>query len=349
MSSNWLDTLVKDFAKDKTSFIASVKSRIETYVKSRELECVALIEQDAYGKGRPRTHHPGLDSYMLVLGCFLTKSDYKGHTVESALSQPVAEIVGDEYMKYFTSKSDEIVERFQQHLAEDKIMLDSICESVSQKISETNATWFGKSQLTKVLRFAISHAATSATGQAIATQATAGISAAAAKIMALHISPLVWKMAALQLKVIVGKIVASAAFKTAVHSATGKQVALITVTVMTKMLATKYFAAHAALVGNLILGGVVAGIFLVELSTMSSSMGKKIAEKVGDTLDKEFEQTNTMVLEKMKNELPGALSDALAKALGESQEFKHGLTKLKNLEMGQTTEATERLGHWKDL
>ena len=127
---------------------------------------------------------------MIVLGCFLTKSDYKGHMVESALSQPVAEIVGDEYTKYFTGKSDQIVEHFQQHLAEDKTMLDSICESVSQKISETNATWFGKSQLTKMLRFAISHAATSATGQAMATQATTGISAAAAKIIALHISPL---------------------------------------------------------------------------------------------------------------------------------------------------------------
>jgi hypothetical protein len=66
-----LNELLDYLANQKAQFIANQSSKV----------CISIVEKNAYGMNRDRTHCTGLDTYVVIMTCFCRKN-YHGRMMD---------------------------------------------------------------------------------------------------------------------------------------------------------------------------------------------------------------------------------------------------------------------------
>jgi acyl carrier protein len=138
-----LDLLVQDLADaiewDRMEFIARVESSLDCYVSGVSLiDCLMIVEQGS-GRGAVKTYRPVPPDlkYIKALLAFLRQAKYKGHRLNSGLTDPTVSIVVVELERFFFERSEMISEQISQGLVQDKAFVHSICAQVVDANSGT--------------------------------------------------------------------------------------------------------------------------------------------------------------------------------------------------------------------
>lgn len=321
-----LDDLLDKLGDQETTFLSRVRERVKTYVRGTGTECVSIVEKDGYGTGHPRTHHLGLDSYLLVLSCFLVKKNYKQHDLDSALTTPVSECVGKCYGEFLQENADLISGYFLQHMVKNDLILEVIMTQVVEKLAKKRVSQV-RGKLVHVLVEGIKHAASSQLGHSIAVHVSAGVTSVAGTAIAHKLGPLLFKMMAVHLKATVAHILGSAVFKAAAHAAIKHCAYAAASAAFIHVVGAKVGIAHATMYlhvfGLAILGGILAHAVL----TLPKELGEKISEGVVAVLREKFKGMNKENMEKVAFDIFSGekFASSMAEEIAKSSEVEDAM------------------------
>ncbi|KAF4337513.1 hypothetical protein FBEOM_8611 [Fusarium beomiforme] len=279
-SSDIFDELVTQ----QDEFINHARSRVYNYVRQqRRRDLTQIIEKDAYGPAQHRTHHPGLDSYVVVLGCFCAKRPYNDHDLDSVLTDPVVEIVCNCYSELLQRNSDELNAYLTQKILANEIVLQ---ETLKIVMSDLSAKGFRISQakLAKVVHDTMSQAVLHAAHSKLGIVIQHGVTAAAGSTAGQMLAKMLVKAIAHHVTTITAHIMSNTMIAAAVKAA-AKKICVVAITaVIVKTLAAKLGVTSAAgAVG--VAGWVFLGGYLTyKLAGLPEEMAEKVSNGVRDAL-----------------------------------------------------------------
>ena len=97
----------------KIGFLNDVESSVYSYVVGRGKECIAIVEKIPRPNGTfyTVTHRMGLDDaddFVRALVAFMSRKQFRGHDLDSALTEPILKIVEEKYVILFSGQQTEI-------------------------------------------------------------------------------------------------------------------------------------------------------------------------------------------------------------------------------------------------
>ncbi|MCJ1402264.1 hypothetical protein MMC11_005484 [Xylographa trunciseda] len=317
-----LPALLDNLDAQKSTFISSTQTKVYNYITAQErTTCVSIVEADGHLAGNPRTHRPGLDSYLKVFGCFIAHEPYHSHALDSALSVPIAGIVSDNYGTFLGSHAPEIEQYFLAQITGDEVVRKTLMTHVATELGKKGLKT-ARGKLTHLLihsmtqhaahthvGIAVQHSVVLATQHTTAVAAGTSVGSAAGSVIA----ALLVKALAMHIGVILPKIISSAAFKAIIMAATHKVVCVTATVAAANMLAVKFGAAGAATFAHLIVGPLAAGFIAYKIKNLPKDLGKSISKGVTDDLEGTFRSMTQTVIEEMKKEVCNM--DAMAAAV----------------------------------
>ncbi|MCJ1383190.1 hypothetical protein MMC17_006303 [Xylographa soralifera] len=307
-----LPTLLANLDGQKSDFILSTRTNVYNYIATQDrTTCVSIVEVDGISAGNPRTHRPGLDSYLKVFGCFIAREPYHTHALDSALSVPIASIVSDNYGTFLGSHAPDIERYFLSQITGDEVVRRTLMTHVATELCKKGVkTTRGK--LTHLLiqsmtqhaahthvGIAVQHSVVLATQHTTAVAAGTSVGSAAGSVIA----ALLVKALAMHIGVILPKLISSAAFKAIIMAATHKVVCVTATVAAANILAAKFGAAGAATFAHVIVGPLAAGVIAYKIKTLPKDLGKSISKGVTEDLEGTFRSMTRTVIEEMKKEV----------------------------------------------
>jgi hypothetical protein len=307
-----LDSLLDKLGAQGPEFLSRVGSRVQSYVLGTGKECLAIVEKDANDHGRSRTYHPGIGNYTHVLGSFLRKVPYNRHTLDSALTEPVARIVGECYDEFLKNNSEIISQHFLLQIMGNDLMLEAI---VGEALDRGN-----RSKAVPIMVKSVKCAASKQLGHSVSLHESVGNSAAAGTL-----GPMLLKMIEMHSQAIVTHVLSSAEFKDATHAAAKNCVYVIPSTAFQNVVRDNLKVEPSTLVYVAIKPLIGAPIW-DDIITIARELANKISQGVMVAMDKEFRALNRTNVERVASELFGtdSLSSAVADEISRSCEvMKH--------------------------
>ncbi|KAK6540377.1 hypothetical protein TWF694_009178 [Orbilia ellipsospora] len=281
------------------AFVETCRSRVYSYIERQDRRfIVQIVEKNAYGPGRHRTHHPGIDSYIAVLACFCAEEKYKDHELDSVLTEPIVDIVCNCYCELINQNSEQVNKYLNQKITQNEIVLQETLKMVMGELSKRGLK-FTEMHLAHLIHEAVSQAAQTAAHSQLGATVGHGILAAASTTTGQILLKLLFKAIAQHVATITSHI-ASNAVVTVAAKVAAKKVAIVAVTgVVVKALAAKFGIASAAtalhVVGWVILGGYLS----VKLIGLPEEMAKKVADGVQKTLNDKYRSSLTEILDNL--------------------------------------------------
>jgi hypothetical protein len=122
-----------DLRAEKEAFLDKMEERIKIYIKSRGKNCIAVVERRADNSIRYTwDFQDDLDDLAKMVILFMRKKKApSGCTLDSALTDPIMEIVREEYETFYQEQSDNISKGVLNALASDEIKFKGFVERVS--------------------------------------------------------------------------------------------------------------------------------------------------------------------------------------------------------------------------
>ena len=122
-----------DLRAQKEDFLDQMEEKIRIYIRSRGKNCIAVVERNADNSVR-RTwdFSDDIDDLAKMVILFMRKKNApSGCALDSALTDPILEIVREEYGTFYNSQSDNIAKGVLNALACDEIKLKGFVDRVS--------------------------------------------------------------------------------------------------------------------------------------------------------------------------------------------------------------------------
>jgi hypothetical protein len=137
-----MDDVEKALRARKNAFLDQTADRIDRYIVSTGKNCIAVVERKADGSIRCTwDFSDDMDDLCKVIYLFMRKKRAKsGCELDSALTDPIIEIVREEYEEFYQSESENISKGVLTALATDEIKLTKFVDRISaialQKMSK---------------------------------------------------------------------------------------------------------------------------------------------------------------------------------------------------------------------
>jgi len=306
-----LEGLVTLLADQKGPFLDEVEAKVFAHVsKTGRRELISIVEKDGYGDGRDRTHHPGLDSYVQVFGCFVIKEPFHHHSLDSALSEPVAGIVSECYANFISERQVEIAEHFLKKIVEDEVLRQTILGYVAEELLKKGVK-AGRNKIIATLSHSLTaHAAHTHIGLAIqhgvlvATHHVAGVisstagTAAGTLLAAMIIKAILTHMGITMAEVLHGQalhgLAAILSHKVGMAACAG---------VAVSFLANHIGTAGAALIAHALVAPLAVTAIGITLYRLPKSLGKKVAKGVKAELAGEFRAMTETILDGLAKDI----------------------------------------------
>lgn len=270
-----------------------------------------MIEKDGISAGKDRKHHPGIDSYVKVFGCFVAKTDYHGHSLDSALSEPVAKVVSDCYATFISSRQAEIAEFFLKQIIDDQVLRTGILEFAAEELLQKHLINKGRNHLVAVLSHSLTaHATHTHIGLAVqhgvlvATHhVAAAVGSSAGTAAGTLLAALIIKAVMSHMGVTMAEVLHSEALHSLAMILSHKVGMAACAGVAVNFLSTHIGTAGAAAVAHALVAPVAAGVLFFTLKRLPKSMGKRVGEGVKEELAGEFRSMTSSVLRGLVKEV----------------------------------------------
>ncbi|KAH7183922.1 hypothetical protein BKA60DRAFT_549031 [Fusarium oxysporum] len=324
-SSDILDEL----ATQKVEFINHARSSVYNYVRQqRRRDIGQIIEKDAYGPAQHRTHHPGLDSYLIVLGYFCAKKAYNGHGLDSVLTDPVVEVVCNCYSELLQKHSDELNAYLTQKILANEIVLQETLKIVMSNLSAKGLK-ISQAKLVRLIHDVMSQAVLHATHSKLGIVIGQGVMAAAGSTAGQILAKMLVKATAHHVATITAHVMSNTMAAAAVKAA-AKKVCVVTITaVIAKTLATKLGVTSAASTMSIAGWTFLGGYLTYKLIGLPEEMAEKVSNGVSDTLSGSYrpclEQILTSLTESASD--PKKIAGLITSEMMDLSEFQRELEK----------------------
>lgn len=280
-----------------------------------------MIEKDGISAGKDRKHEPGIDSYIKVFGCFVAKTDYHGHGLDSALSEPVAKMASDCYATFISSRQAEIAEFFLKRVVDNQVLRTTMLEFAAEEVLKKGLVNKGRNHIVAVLSHSLAaHASHTHIGLVIqhgvlvATHHVAAVVGSTAGTAAgTLLAALIIKAVASHMGVTMTDVLHNGALHGLTVVLSHKVGMAACAGVAVNFLATHIGTAGAAVVAHSLITPVAAGVLFFTLKRLPKSMGKKVGEGVKEKLAGEFRSMTSSVLSGLVKEVFNV--EALGKAI----------------------------------
>ena len=264
----------------KDVIIPSVRNAIHQYISSQSrVTCLTVVGRDNSGTVL-RIFSPGPPDleYVRVLTAFVFKRGFNGYSLDSALSDPTAVIVAHEFSKHIAEISDDIADRLLPFLIHSDLFRDNIVNAIADAYKSTIPHHLQArvtSLLSQKLKAILIQHVDAGSVAAVKVAVTKLVAASVSSPLAAKITLVLLKTLATSLKPIIVKLLASAAFKTAI-------LAKIKVVVLGSMLGAfiKLLAAKIGLTGGTVFALIVLPLLVAWLAYEAVQFPNKLAEKV---------------------------------------------------------------------
>lgn len=276
-----LEPIIDCLDDNKEPFISKCRRDIKNYVTSRGKSSLAIRE------GNDRIHYPAPDSYLKVLWKFRKGELYKGHQLESVLSEPIAALVVKNYNAFLEDHKPEVEAQLKEQVADsvditstlEKILYDELQKQGIKQVRHQAADAFVKgcqaafhSQLAQTTGATVSHAVTSTVGATVGASIAHALSVAVTHAIAAAIV----------------HCAHSLAFQAVMKTVIAHSVGAIVTAVLVKMIAAHMTAASAgAVLGPLIFGAGCAYVFY-KIVTIPDTLGEELGEALADDMRGKF-------------------------------------------------------------
>lgn len=300
------DGLAQTFEADKTEFLSQVESDIRCYVISTGKQCIAIDEIFIRSNGDRdvwRTHKTSFDgNYIEVLYKFIREKPYNKHQLDSALTPRILEIIESNFVSLYERHSKEISEDFLQKLKNDKILLNSFVERLTDKIVGKVAT-YSRKKIVDAIVSQIQEAASTQTAQAVTEHVSHFASTAVGTQIATYTATAVMKVIIAKIGPIVAKFLASAAFKKVITAIAHKLIVSVIASAVLHFLAAQIGAAIGASTIMWIIIPIVAAILIAQIQNFPGKLGKEVAMSIRQHLEENFKPTNKNILERVFDQI----------------------------------------------
>jgi hypothetical protein len=345
-----MDDVEKALRARKTAFLDKMANRIDSYIVSTGKNCIAIVERNTDGSIRCTWNfNDDIDDLCKMVYLFMRKKRAKsGCELDSALTDPIIEIVREEYEEFYQSESEAISQGVLTALATDEIKLTKFVDRILG-IALHNISDKGKKKVLDLIVHQIKQSVSQGTlhvvGQQIAHVATTSMSLsilvhrvliriAAGMQVAAIVAQILLKLMAAHMGAVVAKVLASAALQ---HVLIGlaKKFILAAVTAAVFQFLTVHFG--AALAGASVLWVVIpiiAGYMVYKIATFPKELGKSVSKSVRKEIDRNFDSMNKTVLEKIFHTV--FEGNELVDAIARDPDFQDTIRKL-----GEKVEATK--------
>ena len=286
-----------ELGSHKDDFLKEVQDKIYKYIDTKSCaQCLSIVERKSYSI----TWEPSdaLDGYIPRFIAFLRKKRYKGHELDSALTDEVVNIVVTTYNQFIQAHSGLIVKPILEEALNNRIIIDSIARKAVDTWQSYVPQYLKQQLMTELvhrIEESISTNIVHSSSQAVSIAATkiiAGVAAGAAAIpISKSMAVLLAKHMAILLKGIVAKILASTAFKTMIATLVKKFVAFKILSVIISSIGAKL----AGISIGYILAPLILAFLAYEAYTLPRKMAKDISVSVVDELSKEFANINNQI------------------------------------------------------
>jgi hypothetical protein len=122
-----MDDVIELLNERKEAFLDDIESEVRIYIKSTGKQCIALVEKDSSSGAILKTWkvhlNDDLRDFCKVLYKFVRKEQYHGHDLDSALTEPMANMVETAYQDFYKSESEAISRGMLVMLAADELTL----------------------------------------------------------------------------------------------------------------------------------------------------------------------------------------------------------------------------------
>jgi hypothetical protein len=311
-----MDATVSNLAAQKTAFLDDVKAEIDTYIVNQRSHCIDVVERNSPPKSNIiRTHRASLDpDFAEVLYKFARHKTYNGHVLDSALTDPVGEIVIRKYQDFYENNGDIINEGLIKSLAENNLVLNSVLDKVADKILSKYASQV-RSKIVEKIVHQIHDAVSAGTLHTVGHHVGAAAAHAAATTVGTAVLQIIAQLLAAHIGTIIAKVMTSAFVKKIVAVIAKKCVA----TLVLSFMATHVGAAAGGVSVGFILFPLLVAYLGYKINTFPKILGKKVSESVRSELDNRFNGMNKDILEKMFNELIDG--EKLVECLADNEEI----------------------------
>jgi hypothetical protein len=306
-----LDKAVKLLGDEKSSFIADVKQGTSQYLaNSTPKICLTIIENKKYSD---TTHYPEVGlTYFSVLKDFCFGGRHDGHSLDSALTDPIINIVVEIYQKLFSDNADALSKALTAAVAKDQAFAKALRESLEDSLRGTIPATTKDLIMENGTREIISHTQNALQSQTMSS-AMDVVGTTVAKVAGSAIStPIVAKIAvtlahnlaatlAVQVKAVVAKLLASGALKTIL---VGKLKTVLAGTLLVGIAQT--ISAKLAAAGIAVGPGAAIAVIIIpalawfmrhEYKSLPKKLSNKVPSKVADELSGQYNSVNLTVVE----------------------------------------------------
>jgi hypothetical protein len=183
-----MDGVERGLRRRKAAFLNGVETKVDRYIVSTGKNCIAVIERNNDGSVYCTwDFSDDMDDVCKHVYQFMRKKKSSGGRMhDSALTDPIIEIVTKEYQDFYASESENISNGVLVALASDEIKLQSFVDRISD-IALKKLSKEAKNQIVKLvmhqIKEGVSQGAAHSVGHQIGHLATTSRSSQSASIM----------------------------------------------------------------------------------------------------------------------------------------------------------------------
>jgi hypothetical protein len=324
-----MDDVIVLLNERKEAFLDDIESDVRIYIKSTGKQCIAIVEKNSSSGVILKTWevhlNDDLSDFCKVLYKFVRKEQYHGNDLDSALTEPIANMVETAYQEFYKSESEAISRGMLVMLAADELNLCSFID----RIADIALHQFSKQVRKQVVHMLIhqieenvNQGTLHSVGQHVGHLAVATAGTQVTTIVA-H---LLLKLLAANIAHLVAKLLGSALLKKVLAVLIKKFVLAAVTTTVVQFLATHVGAAVGGSTIMFIVMPLLIAYIGYQISTFPEMLSKKVSKKIREELESKFESTNKTILEEIFHTVFGG--NELVQAIANDEEFRNMLRNL---------------------
>jgi hypothetical protein len=321
-----MDDVLALLNQRKENFLDDVETDVKIYIKSTGKQCIAMVEKASDSGIILKTWevhlNDDLGDFCKVLYKFVRKEQYHGHDLDSALTEPIVNLVETAYQDFYQSESEAISMGMLVMLAADEVNLCSFIDRIADIALQQFSKQVRK-QVVHMLMHQIKESVNQGTLNSVGQHAGHLAVTTAGTQVATIVAHLLLKLLAANIAHVVAKLLASAFLKKVLAILIKKFVLAAVTTAVVQFLATHIGAAVGGSTIMWIVMPVLVAYIGRQIAKFPETLSVKVSASIRKELDGRFEPTNQTILEKVFHTIFGG--NELVQAIAMDEEFRNML------------------------
>ena len=311
-----MDSTLSTLNSRKEAFLGKLQAEIDTYIVSRRSHCIDVVERDSSSEKILRTHAASLDpDFAEVLYKFVRVKTYNGHKLDSALTEPVSDIVCRQYQAFYEANGDVVSAGIIESMTSNDMVLKAVLDKVAEKVLSKSAKHL-RDQVVQQIVHQVHDTVAAGTLHTVGHQVSTAAAHAACSTVGTMVVHVLLKLLAAHIGTIIAKIMSSALVKKIVAAALSKCVYAVVVGFM----ATHVGAAAGGISFAWILLPALVAYLGYKINTFPGKLGEKVSKAVRGKMSESFYGMNKDILDKILDEVVNG--EKLVMALADNQELR---------------------------